>query len=99
LLNTRASHVAVTGGSFLAWGGGDFGEHGGVGLIGYDLANGRRWHLFGRQYLDVRFLGGYAYAINSWHGWHVSTVDVANGRVLAERRARPPTVRRADASP
>jgi hypothetical protein len=92
VLHTRASHVAVTGGSLLAWGGGDFGELGGVGLIGYDLADGRRWHRFGRQYLDMRFLGGYAYAINSWHGWHVSTVDVATGRVLAERRGRPPTL-------
>ena len=92
MLHTRASHVAVTGGSLLAWGGGDFGEHGGVGLIGYDLDSGRQWHLFGRQYLDMRFLGGYAYAINSWHGWHVSTVDVATGRVLTERRGRPPTV-------
>ena len=92
VLHTRASHVAVTGGSLLAWGGGDFGELGGVGLIGYDLADGRRWHRFGRQYLDMQFLGGYAYAINSWHGWHVSTVDVASGRVVAERRGRPPNV-------
>lgn len=92
LLNTRASQVAVSGGSLLAWGGDNFGEHGGVGLIGYDLANGRRWHRFGRQFLDMQFFGRYAYAINSWHGWHVSTVDVATGHILAERRGRPPTV-------
>jgi hypothetical protein len=57
-----------------------------------DLADGRRWHRFGRQYLDMQFLGRYAYAINSWHGWHVSTVHVATGQVVAERRGRPPTV-------
>lgn len=26
-------------------------------LIGYDLNDGRRWHLFGRQYLDVQVYG------------------------------------------
>lgn len=91
-LDRGPTHVAVTGGTLLAWGGADFDERGGVGLVGYDLTNGRRWHLFGRQYLDVQVHGPYAYAINSWDGWHVSTVDVSTGRVLAEREGRPPTV-------
>ncbi len=92
LLDARPTYVAVTGGSLLAWGGDGPGELGGVGLVGYDLDDGRRWHLFGRQYLDVQVYGRYAYAINSWDGWHVSTVDVTTGRVVAERDGRPPTV-------
>lgn len=92
LLDRRPTRIALTGGTLLAWGGGDFGEQGGVGLMGYALADGRRWHLFGRQYIDVHVYDGYAYAINSWDGWHVSTVDVSSGRILVEREGRPPTV-------
>jgi hypothetical protein len=92
VLDRRPTHVAVTGGTLLAWGGADLDERGGVGLVGYDLTDGGQWHLFGQQYLDVQVYGPYAYAINSWDGWHVSTVDVSIGRVIAEHEGRPPTV-------
>lgn len=92
LLDRRPTHVAVTAGSLLAWDGDGSDELGGVGLVGYGLADGRRWHLFGRQYLDVQMYGGYAYAINSWDGWRVTTVDVSTGRIVAKRDGRPPTV-------
>jgi hypothetical protein len=92
VLEERPTHIAVTGGVLLAWGGGDFGEFGGTGLIGYDLSEGSRWHLFGRQYLDMQVFGRYAYAINSWHGWRVATVDLSSGTVIARRTGRPPTI-------
>lgn len=92
LLHAGPTNVAVTGGTLLAWGGSGSGELGGVGLLGFDLADGRQWHLFGRQYLDVQVYDGYAYAINSWNGWHVATVDVSTRRVVAELDRRPPTV-------
>jgi len=91
-LDSGPTRIAVAGGVLLAWGGGDFDERGGVGLLIYDLADGRRWHSFGRQSLDVQVYGGYAYAVNSWDGWRVSTVDVSTGRILAEWDRRPPTV-------
>lgn len=91
-LETGPTRIAVTGGALLAWGGADFGEHGGVGLIIYDLSDGRRRHLYGRQWLDVQVHGSYAYAINSWSGWRVSTIDVSTGRILAEWDRRPPAV-------
>jgi hypothetical protein len=92
ILDQGATRIAFTAGTLLAWGGGHFGEHGGVGLAGYDLARGRRWHLFGRQSLDVQVAGPYAYAVNSWNGWDVSTVEVSTGHVIAQRDRRPPTV-------
>jgi len=91
-LDPRPTHVAVSGGVLLAWGGADFGEFGGSGLVGYDLTDGSRWHRFGRQYLDVRVYGRYVYAINSWHGWRVRTLDVETGTVISRYRGRPPTV-------
>jgi hypothetical protein len=91
-LDPRPTHVAVSAGVLLAWGGADFGEFGGTGLIGYDLTDGSRWHRFGRQYLDVQVYGAYVYAINSWHGWRVRTLDVETGTVLSRYRGRPPTV-------
>jgi hypothetical protein len=91
-LDPRPTHVAVSGGVLLAWGGADFGEFGGTGLIGYDLTDGSRWHRFGRQYLDVQVNGPHVYAINSWHGWRVRTLDVETGTVLSRYRGRPPTV-------
>jgi hypothetical protein len=36
--------------------------------------------------------GAYVYAINSWHGWRVRTLDVETGTVLSRYRGRPPTV-------
>ncbi len=92
ILDPRPTHVAVSGGVLLAWGGADFGEFGGTGLIGYDLTDGTRWHRFGRRYLDVQVYGRYAYAINSWHGWRVRTLDVETGNVISRYRGRPPTV-------
>ena len=92
ILDPRPTHVAVSGGVLLAWGGADFGEFGGTGLIGYDLTDGSRWHRFGRQYLDMQVYGRYAYAINSWHGWRVRTLDVETGNVISRYRGRPPTV-------
>ena len=92
LLDQGATRIAFTGRTLLAWGGGNFGEHGGVGLAGYDLASDRRWHVFGRQYLDVQVAGPYAYAVNSWNGWHVSTVEVSTGHIIARGDRRPPTV-------
>jgi hypothetical protein len=92
LLDPRPTHVAVSDGVLLTWGGAEFGELGGTGLVGYDLSDGERWHRFGRQYLDLQFYGAYAYAINGWHGWQVRTVDVSTGEVLAVHRGRPPTI-------
>lgn len=92
LLDPRPTHVATSGGVLVTWGGADFGEHGGTGLVGYDLDDGGRWHRFGRQYLDLQLYRGYAYAINSWDGWRVRTVDLGTGDVVARRRGRPPTV-------
>ena len=92
LLDARPTNIAVTGGSLIAWGGSGHHQLGGVGLVGYELADGRRWHLFGREYLDVQVYGTYAYAINSWDGWHVATVDVSTGQVVAELDRRPPRV-------
>jgi hypothetical protein len=91
-LDPRPTHVTVSGGALLAWGGAEFAEFGGTGLIGYDLTDGTRWHRFGRQHIDVQVYGRYAYAINGWHGWRVRTVDVETGTVLSRYRGRPPTV-------
>jgi hypothetical protein len=91
-LDPRPTHVTVSGGALLAWGGADFGEFGGTGLIGYDLTDGSRWHRFGRQYIDVQIYGPYVYPINSWHGWRVRTLDVETGNMLSRYRGRPPTV-------
>jgi hypothetical protein len=90
-LDDRATHIAVTGGVLLAWGGPNFREFGGVGLLGWKVDDGTRWHLFGRQDVDVQMWGRYAYATNSWHGWDVSTVEVSKARVIAELDHRPPT--------
>lgn len=92
VLEERPTHLAVTGGKLLAWGGSDFGEFAGTGLIGYNLSDGNRWHLFGRQFIDVQVYGRYAYVINSWHGWRVATVDLSTGTVIARTKGRPPTV-------
>jgi hypothetical protein len=92
MLDAGPTNVAVSGGVLLAWGGAGSGEFGGTGLVGYDLASGERWHRFGRQYLELQVHGGYAYAINSWYGWRVRTVDLETGEVLARQRGRPPTV-------
>jgi hypothetical protein len=92
LLDPRPTHVATSDGVLVTWGGAEFGEHGGTGLVGYDLDDGDRWHRFGRQYLDLQLYGGYAYAINSWDGWRVRTVDLRTGDIVARSRGRPPTV-------
>ncbi len=92
VLYDRATHIALTDGVLLAWGGPSFQEFGGVGLLGWKLDNGARWHLFARQYLDVEVFGRYAYATNSWNGWHISTVNVSSARVVAALDHRPPTV-------
>jgi len=92
LLDPRPTRVAVSDGVLLTWGGAEFGEFGGTGLVGYDLRDGDRWHRFGRQYLDLQFYGRYAYAINSWRGWRVRTVDLSTGAVIARHRGRPPAV-------
>ena len=65
LLEPRPTHVAVSDGVLLAWGGVEFGEFGGTGLVGYDLHDGNRWHRFGRHYLHLQLYGRYAYSINS----------------------------------
>lgn len=92
LLDPGPTHVAVSGDVLIAWGGGEFGELGGTGLVGYDLSDGSRWHRFGRQHLDLQVYGRYGYAINSWDGWRVRTVDLATGTILHRHRGRPPTV-------
>ena len=92
LLDAGQTNVAVSDSVLLAWGGANFGELGGTGLVGYNLRDGSRWHRFDRQYLDVQVYGPYGYAINSWNGWRVRTVDLATGEVLHRRRGRPPTV-------
>ena len=88
----RATHIALTDGVLLAWGGPSVQKFGGTGLLGWKLEGGTRWHLFGRQDLDVQVFGRYAYATNSWHGWHVSVVIVSRARVTTGIDHRPPTL-------
>ena len=91
-LDDRATRIGLAHGVLVASGGAGLGEFGGVGLLGWSLHDGRRWHLFGQQSLDVQMSGRYVYAINSWNGWHVSTVDAASAHVIARLGHRPPTV-------
>jgi hypothetical protein len=92
VLDDQATHIGLTGGVLLAWGGPIFRENGGVGLLGWRLDDGATFHLFARRYLDVRASGRFAYATSSWNGWRVSTVNVSSGRAVAALDHRPPTV-------
>jgi hypothetical protein len=83
--------VATSDGVLLGWGGGELDEFGGSGLVGFDLRTGARWHLFGRRYIDVQVFGRYAYAIDSWDSWRVTTVDISSADV-ARHIGRPPTI-------
>jgi hypothetical protein len=94
VLDEAATNVAFSNGILVGWGGVGGGEHGGVGLVAFDLRRGTSWHLFGDQYLDAQVSGPYAYAVNSWHGWHATTVALSGGRALSRLDHRPPTVLR-----